>query len=124
MSLDVMRWRVWSYEGCGTCKKAIAWMRGRGVAFELLPIVERPPSRDELEALWKRSGLPIKRLFNTSGQSYRHGEFGRRLPTMSDAEALDALAADGKLIKRPLVEAGGHVLVGFQADAWEAAARS
>jgi arsenate reductase len=114
-----MAWRVWAYDGCGTCKKAIAWLRANDVAHEVRPIVTSPPSRAELEALWKRSGLPLKRLFNTSGQSYRDGGFGAKLPTMSDAEALDALAADGKLIKRPLVDAGSKVLVGFDPATWE-----
>jgi len=114
-----MAWRVWAYDGCGTCKKAIAWLRSHDVAYEVRPIVTSPPSRAELEGLWKRSGLPIKRFFNTSGQSYRNGGFGEKLPTMSDAQALDALAADGKLIKRPLVDAGSTVLVGFDSATWE-----
>ena len=114
-----MAWRVWAYDGCGTCKKAIAWLRSNDVAHEVRPIVTDPPSRAELEALWKRSGLPLKRLFNTNGQSYRNGGFREKLPTMSDAQALDALAADGKLIKRPLVDAGSTVLVGFDPATWE-----
>ncbi|MCA9612199.1 MAG: Spx/MgsR family RNA polymerase-binding regulatory protein [Sandaracinus sp.] len=116
-----MTWRVWSYDGCGTCKKAIAWMRAEGVEFELVPIVTSPPARKELEKLWKRSGLPIKRFFNTSGQSYRNGGFGQRLPEMTESEALDALAADGKLIKRPVVDTGNTVLVGFDAVTWQKA---
>lgn len=120
-----MSWRVWAYDGCGTCKKAIAWLRSNGIEHEVSPIVTSPPSRAELETLWKRSGLPIRRLFNTSGQSYRNGGFGQKLPTMTDAEALDALAADGKLIKRPLVDVEGDtVLVGFDAATWEKVART
>ena len=115
---------IYQHPTCSTCKKALAWLKAQGVPFESVRIADAPPSADELEALMRRSGLPAKRFFNTSGQSYRQGEFGRRLPTMTEAEALDALAADGKLIKRPLVEAGGRVLVGFQADEWELATKS
>ncbi len=69
-----------------------------------------------MKRYWKASGLPLKKLFNTSGQSYRGGGFKDRLPTMSEDEQLAALAADGKLIKRPIVVDGDTVLVGFSAD--------
>lgn len=105
---------VYEYSGCGTCKKALAWLRARGVAVKTIPIREAPPSAAELRRLWEASGLPIRRLFNTSGGSYRAGGFGERLKTMSDDEALAALAADGMLIKRPIVVAGDRVLVGFK----------
>jgi arsenate reductase (glutaredoxin) len=114
-----MSWRVWAYDGCSTCKKAVAWLRANDVAHEVIPIVERPPSAAELERLWKRSGLPLKRFFNTSGQSYRAGRFGERLPTLTEKEALAALAADGKLVKRPLVDTGDAVFVGFDPATWE-----
>jgi len=86
------------------------------VSYESVDIVAQPPSRKQLAAALQQSGLPVKRFFNTSGQSYREGKFGERLPKLSDAQALDALAADGKLIKRPLVVGKGFVLVGFDAD--------
>jgi arsenate reductase len=73
---------------------------------------------DQLRTLWQRSGLPLKKLFNTAGQSYRNGGFKDRLPKLSESEALDALAADGKLIKRPLFDAGKHVFVGFRETEW------
>ena len=76
-----------------------------------------------LKKLWKTSGLPLRKLFNTSGQSYRQGGFKQKLETMSDDEALAALAADGKLIKRPLLDAGNTVLVGFKEADYEAALR-
>ncbi|MBX3251852.1 MAG: arsenate reductase family protein [Myxococcales bacterium] len=113
-----MTLRVWSYDGCSTCRKAKAWLEREGLAFELVPIVEQPPSAAELRTLWQRSGLPLRRFFNTSGQSYRQGGFSAKLGAMTDDEALAALAADGKLIKRPLAASDDAVLVGFDADAW------
>lgn len=119
-----MTLKIWHYAGCGTCKKARKYLEERGIEHELVPIVEQPPSLAQLKKLVKRSGLPVKRFFNTSGQSYRGGGFRDRLPTMSQDEALAALAADGKLIKRPLVDGGDFVLVGFKQDEWDEALSS
>ncbi len=104
---------LFHYPGCGTCKKARKWLDARGVAYQLVDLVASPPPRAELTRLWKRSGLPIRKMFNTSGQSYRAGGFGEKLATMSDEDAIAALAADGKLIKRPILDGGDYVLVGF-----------
>jgi arsenate reductase len=111
---------VYQYPKCSTCRKALRYLDEQGVAYEAIDIVEKPPSKAQLKAALETSGLPIKRFFNTSGQSYREGKFGERLPQLSDAQALDALAADGKLIKRPLVVGKGFVLVGFDAEAYQA----
>ena len=110
--------RVWHYPGCSTCRKALAHLRAQGVAHEAIDIVLTPPDRATLRDAWQRSGLPLRKFFNTSGQSYRQGGFGERLATMSDDAQLDALVADGKLIKRPLVLAGDRVLVGFAPEVW------
>jgi arsenate reductase len=104
---------VWQYPKCSTCRNALKWMTAHGVTFESIDLVATPPSASKLRELWKRSGLPLARFFNTSGESYRGGGFKEKLKTMSDTEALAALAADGKLIKRPLVDTGKAVLVGF-----------
>jgi len=112
--------RVYQYAGCSTCRKALTWLKQHGVAYESVPIVEAPPSKAELKRVWKASGLPLKKLFNTSGQSYRQGGFKDKLADMSDDECLAALAADGKLIKRPLLVAGDRVLVGFDPEAYAA----
>ncbi|HEX2658857.1 MAG TPA: Spx/MgsR family RNA polymerase-binding regulatory protein [Polyangia bacterium] len=109
---------VWQYPKCSTCRNALKWMTTKGVAFESIDLVETPPSASKLRDLWKRSGLPLAKFFNTSGESYRAGGFREKLKTMSDAEALAALAADGKLIKRPLVDTGKDVLVGFDEEAY------
>jgi len=109
---------VWQYPKCSTCRKALKWMTDHQVAFDATDLVAKPPSATKLRDLWKRSGLPIARFFNASGESYRAGGFKEKLKAMSDAEALAALAADGKLIKRPLVDAGDAVLVGFDEAAY------
>lgn len=111
--------KIYWYPQCSTCRKAVGWLDERGVAHERVHIVESPPNAEELASLWSRSGLPLKKLFNTAGQSYRKGDFKSRLGTMSDDEALGALAADGKLIKRPLLVADDTVLVGFRPDEWD-----
>lgn len=110
--------RVFHYPQCSTCKKALKWLTEEGVAFEAVDIVLSPPSKTELREAWKQSGLPLRKLFNTSGVSYREGKFGERLESMTDSQALDALAADGKLIKRPLVLGSKVTLVGFNEAAY------
>lgn len=113
--------RVYQYPRCGTCRKALKWLDARGVAHEDHDLVADPLPADVLRDLWTRSGLPIRKFFNTSGQSYRQGGFKDRLATMSDEEALTALAADGKLVKRPIADTGDAVLVGFSEAEWAAA---
>jgi arsenate reductase len=110
--------RVYHYPQCSTCKKAIKWLASHEVPVELVHIVEHPPSKAELREALKGAGIPIKKLFNTSGASYRDGGFGERLPSMTEAEAIDALAKDGKLIKRPVVLGKGVALVGFDEQAY------
>jgi len=110
---------VWQYPKCSTCRKALKWLGERGVAVETPDITKTPPSASKLRELLKRSGLPIARFFNTSGESYRAGGFKEKLKTLSEGEALAARAADGKLIKRPLVDTGTAVLVGFDEGAYK-----
>ena len=105
---------VFHYPKCSTCKKAIRWLEARGIEVRLVDIVEKPPSASKLKLALKQSGQPVAKFFNTSGQSYRSGGFKARLAGMSEADALAALASDGKLIKRPLIFGDGFVLVGFR----------
>lgn len=111
---------VYHYPKCSTCRKALTWMKARGLAPKAIDLVESPPSAAKLRDLHARSGLPIARFFNTSGESYRNGNFKERLREMSEAQAIAALAADGKLIKRPIVDTGEAVLVGFDEAAYVA----
>ena len=109
---------VYQYPNCGSCKKALKWLDARRVAYTKSDLVTDRIPRAKLADLFRRSGLPIARMFNTSGESYRSGNFKDRLGTMSEAEAIDALALDGKLVKRPILDAGTHVLVGFDEAAY------
>jgi len=113
------RIRVYHYPQCSTCKKALKWLAVHHVQVELIDIVLHPPSKAELLDVLKSAGIPLKKLFNTSGVSYREGGFGERLKTLTEADALDALAKDGKLIKRPLLLGKGVQLVGFDEAAYE-----
>jgi arsenate reductase len=112
--------RVWSYSRCSTCRKALAWLQERGIEVTPRDITVSPPDRDSLTRALAQFGRR-QPLFNTSGQSYR--AFGAAtVKAMTDAQALEALAADGKLIKRPFVELpDGRFLVGFNPDEWSAA---
>jgi arsenate reductase len=109
---------VYHYPGCSTCRRARKWLDANGVAHELVHIVDAPPSAETLARLIRTSGLPFKRFFNTSGQSYRGGGWKERIGDLDIDGAAAALAADGKLIKRPLVDGGDTVLVGFKEPTW------
>jgi arsenate reductase len=109
---------VYQYPKCSTCRKALAWLDDHGIEYTKSDLVADRIDLTRLKELHRRSGLPIGRLFNTSGESYRAGNFKQRLPALSEGDALRALAADGKLVKRPIVDAGAQVLVGFDAAAF------
>jgi arsenate reductase len=109
---------VYQYPKCSTCRKALAWLDAKKIPYEKVDIVTEPPARATLEKAQKLAGVPVKKMFNTSGESYRAGKFGEKLATMSDGDAFAALAKDGKLIKRPLLVADGFALVGFKEDEW------
>ena len=108
---------VLAYSGCDTCRKALKWLKEQGVAPQVRPIVDTPPTVAELEQWVPRSGVSVRKWLNTSGQSYR--ALGKaRVDAASDQELVSWLAADGKLVKRPVLVAGSTVLVGFQPEAW------
>lgn len=111
---------VYSYNRCSTCRKALAWLSDNGVQVDVIDLKEAPPSASTLEALITRSGLPLKRFFNTSGKSYRGGGWKDKVGDLTVAQAAQALAADGMLIKRPLLVTDTAVLVGFKQADWEA----
>ena len=117
-----MATKVYQYPKCSTCRNALKWLDQHGLAYRAIDLVAAPPSAKTLRDLHRRSGLPLARFFNTSGESYRAGNFKERLATLTEDQAFAALAADGKLIKRPIVDAGPTVLVGFAPDAYRALA--
>jgi arsenate reductase len=112
---------VYHYPNCSTCKKALAWLAAQKIAYTPIDIVKHPPSKAELQRAAKLAGVPVGKLFNVSGVSYREGDFKTKLATMTDAQAFAALAADGKLVKRPLALTADAALVGFREDAWASA---
>jgi arsenate reductase len=107
---------MYQYPKCGTCRKAKKFLEEHGVSFTEKHIVEEPPTRAELVEWVQKSGLPIQKFFNTSGQKYRELGLSKKLKEMSDEEKLDLLASDGMLIKRPIVTDGEKVTVGFKED--------
>lgn len=106
------------YPKCSTCKKAQAWLDAKGLTYELRDIKEDKPSREELVEWYQKSGLPLKRFFNTSGLQYKALGLKDKLPTMSEEEQLDLLATDGMLVKRPIAVGEDFVLVGFKEAEW------
>lgn len=110
------------YPKCSTCKKAKRWLDDHGIEYVDRHIVEENPTAEELAAWHARSGLPLRRLFNTSGMKYRELGVKDKLDAgMSDEDAYALLATDGMLVKRPLVVADDVVLTGFREAAWEEA---
>lgn len=110
------------YPKCTTCKKAKKWLDEHGVEYTDRHIVEDNPTAEELASWQQRSGLPLRRFFNTSGMKYRELGIKAKLDAgMSDEEAFALLATDGMLVKRPIVVTDGAVLVGFKEAAWEEA---
>jgi arsenate reductase len=108
---------VLSYSGCQTCRKALAWLAKHRIDVDVRPIVDRPPTAEELATWIPRSGKPVRKWLNTSGQSYR-AKGKAAIDAAKDEEIVRWLTEDGKLVKRPVVVAGKHVLVGFDEDAY------
>ena len=107
------------YPPCSTCQKAKKWLDARGVSYEDRDIKTQNPTAEELAVLREKSGLPLKRFFNTSGMLYREMGLKEKLETMSDEEQLRLLASDGMLVKRPILVTDTTVLVGFREKEWE-----
>lgn len=106
------------YPKCSTCIKAKKWLDEEGVKYTERHIVEENPSFDELKEWWKKSGLPLKKFFNTSGMLYKEMQLKDKLPGMSEEEQLKLLSTNGMLVKRPIVVKGKTVLVGFKEAEW------
>lgn len=107
------------YPPCSTCQKAKKWLDSHQISYESRHIKDENPSAEELAEWLKKSGLPLKKFFNTSGLLYKSQNLKDRLPAMSEQEQLDLLATDGMLVKRPLVIGDDFVLVGFKEKEWE-----
>ena len=107
------------YPKCSTCKKAKKWLDEQGISYEGRHIIEDNPTVEELKDWHERSGLPLKRFFNTSGMKYRELGLKDKLPEMSEEEQYELLATDGMLVKRPLVVGDDFVLIGFKEALWK-----
>ena len=106
------------YRKCSTCLKALKWLDANGVEYVERAIVEENPTYEELKEWYGKSGLPLKKFFNTSGVLYKEMQLKDKLPGMSEEEQLKLLATDGKLVKRPLVVGEDFVLTGFKEVEW------
>ena len=106
---------------CSTCRKAQDWLDAHGIAYTLRDIKTDRPSTEELRGWQARSGLPLRRFFNTSGLLYKSLELKDKLPTMDEDAQLELLASDGMLVRRPLLVGESTVLVGFRQAEWEQA---
>jgi arsenate reductase len=109
------------YPKCTTCQKAKKWLVANGIAFEERHIKENNPSIEELKDWRKKSGLPLKKFFNTSGMLYKELKLKDKLPNMSEDEQYSLLASDGMIVKRPILIGDGFVIIGFNESDWKAA---
>ena len=113
-----MQYQLICYPKCSTCQKAKKWLDDNNITYSERHIKEQKPSAEELSQWQERSGLPLKKFFNTSGLLYKSLQLKNKLPDLSYKEVLDLLASDGMLVKRPILLAGEKVLVGFKEMEW------
>lgn len=107
------------YPKCSTCRKAQKFLEEGGIEYQYRDIKENNPSREELKEWHKKSGLPLKKFFNTSGKLYRENNMKDKIPNMTDEEQYKILASDGMMVKRPILVDGDKVLVGFKEEEWQ-----
>ena len=110
--------RVYCYDKCTTCKKALTWLDANKIQYDKIDIKVDHPDEATLRKLHKRSGLPLKKFFNTSGILYREQKLSEKLPTMTEDEQFKLLASDGMMVKRPILITDKAVLVGFKEEQW------
>ena len=111
--------KFYHYPKCSSCRKAKKWLESNDIEGEAIHLVDETPDSETLQALWEKSGLPLKKFFNTSGGSYRALDLKNTYGDYTDEERLGLLADDGMLIKRPILELDDTVLVGFKESAYE-----
>ena len=114
-----MKLKIYAYANCGTCRKALQYLAAKGVECRVIPIREQPPSRTELKRMLHIYGGNLRKLFNTSGQDYQRLKLKERLPRLSADEAIDLLASNGNLVKRPFALTENDGRVGFKEAEWE-----
>lgn len=107
------------YPKCGTCRNAKKWLDAHQLSYQEVHIVENPPTHKELQDFYQKSGLELKKFFNTSGLKYRELGIKDKMKTATEEELLELLASDGMLIKRPILTDGERVTVGFKEEEYE-----
>ena len=110
--------KVLVYRKCSTCQKALKWLDAHGISFEERAMVEEHPTYEELKEWYEKSGLPLKRFFNTSGNKYKELHLKDKLPSMTEEEQLELLSTDGMLVKRPILVGEDFALPGFKEKEW------
>ncbi|WP_315521432.1 arsenate reductase family protein [Leptotrichia wadei] len=110
--------KVYCYPRCTTCKKAVKWLEENGIEYEYKHIVEETPLKEEIKKYYEKSGLPLKKFFNTSGNVYKQMNLKEKLAEMSEDEQFELLASNGMVLKRPLFVGKDFVLVGFKEAEW------
>jgi len=113
--------KVYCYSKCTTCRKALKWLEDHKIGYTSVDIKEDHPDEKTLRQIHKKSGLPLKKFFNTSGQLYREMELSKKLPDMSEDEMFQLLASDGMLVKRPLLITEDRAIPGFKEEDWRKA---
>ena len=111
-------YKIYEYPKCTTCKKALKFLKDNNIEFTDINLVEKTPTQKELSFIYKKSGLPIKKLLNTSGKKYKELNLKDKINEMTEEEILKLLSSDGMLIKRPIITDGKKVFVGFKEDEW------
>lgn len=111
--------KIYCYPKCSTCQKAIKFLEEKKIEFELINIKENNPNKEIIFELWKKSGLELKKFFNTSGIIYKEMELSKKILNLSDEEKISLLASNGMLVKRPILITEENVLVGFKEKDWE-----
>ena len=106
------------YPKCSTCQKAKKWLDAHGVSYVDRHIVEENPTAEELKQWHEKSGLPLKKFFNTSGMLYKEMQLKNKLPNMTETEQYELLSSNGMLVKRPLIVADDYILLGFKEAEW------
>ncbi|KAB2492283.1 arsenate reductase family protein [Priestia endophytica] len=110
---------IYEYPKCSTCRNAKKWLDEHNVEYNAIHIVENPPSKEEIKELYKKSGLELKKFFNTSGKKYRELGLKDKVASASNEELFELLASDGMLLKRPIVTDGEKVTVGFKDEMFQ-----
>ena len=116
MGGECMSIRFYWYPKCGTCRKAKNWLEEHNKDFDVIHIVENPPTKDELNSIYKNSGVELKKFFNTSGRKYRELGLKDKLASMTEEEMIELLSSDGMLVKRPIAVEGNKITIGFKED--------